>query len=232
MFAEPAQRIISTNPSAPAQALPPAVSITYQSSQIDIPDNSSYSEVFSIPKAETPAQRTVRKRREEKELLRRQRQLHSDAPKGYIAYLLVVLSIVYIVDEITSAICSSIQSEVVMDFFLRGMVMDFNAGLATLNAMTLPLYSMILLMPFYKAQADRYGRKPFLVLNTINSSNFFFTTVSVLPENFFLCFPFAESVHGKIRKTPRIKGFPLFLGVFWAPPVGLEPTTCGLTGPV
>ncbi len=120
-----------------------------------------------MPKVETEAQRTARKQREEKELQRRRKQLRSGSPRGYIAYLLVVLSIVYIVDEITSAICSSMQSEVVTDFFVNGMGMEFNAGLATFNAMTIPLYSMMILMPFYKAQADRYGRKLFLVINTL-----------------------------------------------------------------
>ncbi len=120
-----------------------------------------------MPKTETQAQRTKRRLREEKELARRQKELARSAPRGYLAYLLVVLSIVYIVDEITSAICSSMQSEVVTDFFVNGMGMEFNAGLATFNAMVIPLYSMMVLMPFYKAQADRYGRKPFLVLNTI-----------------------------------------------------------------
>lgn len=120
-----------------------------------------------MAKVETEAKRTARKAREAKELERRQAQLSKKHPKGYLWYLLVVLSIVYIVDEITSAMGSSMQSEVVTDFFVNGMGMEYNTGLAAFTAMSAPVYSMMILMPFYKALADKYGRKLFLVLNTI-----------------------------------------------------------------
>lgn len=120
-----------------------------------------------MAKVETEAKRTARKAREAKELERRKLQLNKQHPKGYLVYLLVVLSIVYIVDEITSAMGSSMQSEVVTDFFVKGMGMEFNTGLAAFTAMGAPVYSVMILMPFYKALADKYGRKLFLVLNTI-----------------------------------------------------------------
>ncbi len=120
-----------------------------------------------MAKVETEAQKTARRLREEKELVRRKKELGHGAPRGYLVYLLVVLSIVYIVDEITSSMGSSMQSEVVTDFFVKGMGMEYNTGLATFNTMSIPLYCMMILMPFYKSLADRYGRKLFLVLNTI-----------------------------------------------------------------
>ena len=120
-----------------------------------------------MPKVETDEKRLARKAREEKELQRRRKELQRKNPKGYLWYLLVVLSIVYIVDEITSAMGSSLQSEVVTDFFVKGMGMEYNTGLATFTAMGIPVYSAMILMPFYKALADKYGRKLFLVLNTV-----------------------------------------------------------------
>ena len=120
-----------------------------------------------MAKIETEAKRIARKNQEAKELVHRKNQLSKKHPKGYLWYLLVVLSIVYIVDEITSAMGSSMQSEVVTDFFVRGMGMEFNTGLAAFTAMSFPVYSVMAFMPFYKALADKYGRKPFLVLNTI-----------------------------------------------------------------
>ena len=105
--------------------------------------------------------------RESRELERRKQQLRKPHPKGYLVYLLVVLSIVYIVDEVTSAMGSSMQSEVVTEFFVKGMGMEFNTGLASFTAMSAPLYSMMILMPFYKSLADKYGRKLFLVINTV-----------------------------------------------------------------
>ena len=120
-----------------------------------------------MAKVETESKRVARKNREAKELARRQAQLSKKHPKGYLWYLLVVLSIVYIVDEITSAMGGSMQSEVVTEFFVKGMGMEYNTGLAAFTAMGAPVYSVMILMPFYKALADKYGRKLFLVLNTI-----------------------------------------------------------------
>ena len=120
-----------------------------------------------MAKLETEAKRLARRAHEEKELDRRQRQQAKRRPKGYLLYLLVVLSIVYIVDEVTSAMGSSMQSEVVTEFFVLGKGMEFNTGLATFTAMSAPLYCMMALMPFYKSLADRYGRKIFLVINTV-----------------------------------------------------------------
>ena len=120
-----------------------------------------------MAKPETPEKRLARKAREERELLRRKKQLDKKKPAGYLIYLLVVLSIVYIVDEVTSAMGTSMQSEVVTEFFVLGKGMEFNSGLAAFTAMSAPLYSMMILMPFYKSLADRFGRKLFLVINTV-----------------------------------------------------------------
>ena len=120
-----------------------------------------------MAKTETEAKRLARHAREEKELQRRRKQMVKSKPRGYLIYLLVVLSIVYIVDEVTSAMGTSMQSEVVTEFFVLGKGMEFNTGLATFTAMSAPLYSMMILMPFYKSLADRYGRKIFLVINTV-----------------------------------------------------------------
>ena len=120
-----------------------------------------------MAKLETEAKLLARQAREARELERRKKQMAKRHPKGYLAYLLVVLSIVYIVDEVTSAMGTAMQSEVVTEFFVNGKGMEFNTGLATFTAMSAPLYSMMALMPFYKSLADRFGRKPFLVINTV-----------------------------------------------------------------
>lgn len=120
-----------------------------------------------MARVETEEKRIACKAREARELEKRQKELSRKKPKGYLVYLLVVLSIVYIVDEITSSIGSSMQSEVVTDFFVNGMGMEYNTGLAAFTAMGAPIYGVMLLMPFYKSLADKYGRKRFLVLNTI-----------------------------------------------------------------
>ena len=120
-----------------------------------------------MAKTLTPEKAAAQKQREAKELARCKKELARKQPKGYLWYLLVILSIVYIVDEITSAMPSSMQSEVVTEFFVRGKGMEFNTGLASFTALSAPVYMVMLLMPFYKSLADRFGRKLFLVLNTV-----------------------------------------------------------------
>lgn len=120
-----------------------------------------------MAKIETEAARNARHLREAKELRRRQEQLGRKQPPYYLIYLLVVLSIVYIVDEVSSNMGSSLKSEVVTDFFVRGKGMELNQGIALFDTMSMPLYATMIAMPFYKALADRFGRKPFLVINTV-----------------------------------------------------------------
>ncbi len=120
-----------------------------------------------MARTETEEKRAARHMREAKELQRREKQLLKRKPKGYLWYLMVILSIVYIVDEVTSAMGGSMQSEVVTEFFVKNRGMDYNTGLASFTAMSFPMYFMMILMPFYKALADKYGRKPFIVINTV-----------------------------------------------------------------
>ena len=104
--------------------------------------------------------------KEQRELTRAKKGLSRISMPGYMAYLLTILSMVYIVDEIASNINSALQSDMVTQFFVNGMGMEFNTGLAAYSGMTAPLYACMLITPFYKSLADRYGRKLFLALNT------------------------------------------------------------------
>ena len=102
----------------------------------------------------------------QRELTRAKKSLDKIQMPGYMAYLLTILSMVYIVDEIASNINSALQSDMVTQFFVNGMGLEFNTGLAAYTGMTAPLYACMVITPFYKALADRYGRKLFLALNT------------------------------------------------------------------
>lgn len=104
--------------------------------------------------------------KEKRELLRARKTLSRIHMPGYMAHLLTILSMVYIVDEIASNIYNSLQSDMILEFYVNGMGLEFNTGLATYSAMTAPLYVCMLITPFYKSLADRFGRKIFLALNT------------------------------------------------------------------
>ena len=99
-------------------------------------------------------------------LTKYKKQLERVSMPGYLIYMLFVLSMVYIIDEITSNIYNSLQSDMITEFFVNGMGLEFNTGLATYSAMTAPLYVIMIITPFYKSLADKFGRKVFLALNT------------------------------------------------------------------
>lgn len=108
-----------------------------------------------------------RREKEQRELKKLRAELDRPIMGAYFPFLIVVLTIVYIVDEITSSMPSSMQSEVVEEFFVRGMGMDLTTGVAAMTAMSAPFYIVMVIAPFYKALADRFGRRIFLVINTI-----------------------------------------------------------------
>ena len=102
----------------------------------------------------------------QQELNRLRKTLEKTNRKGYLAYILMILSMAYIVDEIATNIFNAVQSEMVTEFYVHGMGLPFNTGLAAYSAMTAPLFVCMLIIPFYKALADRFGRKIFLAINT------------------------------------------------------------------
>lgn len=122
--------------------------------------------------------------KEQKELKKRIKELEKPVTGKYLWFLMIVLAIVYIVDEVTSNIPSSLQSEVVEEFFVRGMGMDLTTGVAALTGMMSPFYAMLAIAPFYKALADRFGRRLFLVINTLG-----------MGLGMFLCFV-TKSIYG------------------------------------
>ena len=105
--------------------------------------------------------------KESRLLTKYKKELQRMTTTSYLIYMLFVLSMVYIIDEITSNIYNSLQSDMITEFFVNGMGLEFNTGLATYSAMTAPLYVIMLITPFYKSLADKFGRKVFLAINTV-----------------------------------------------------------------
>ena len=92
----------------------------------------------------------------EKEIAKRQKQLNKREGKSYYFYLFFIIGIVYITDEVASAIASFMQQDIAKDI----------ASLETLNKITFLSFPLMALGVIYKPLADRFGRKPFLILNT------------------------------------------------------------------
>ena len=109
-----------------------------------------------------------RRMREARELVRREKQLRARSGQYYMVYLFMVLSLIYIVDEIASTISIQFQSNIINEFFVQNMGMEYGEGLSLFSALGFITYPVTLLIVFYRPLADRFGRKPFF---------FFFTFV-------------------------------------------------------
>ena len=95
---------------------------------------------------------------------------HNNDDRHYFLKLIVVLAVIYIVDEISSNMNSSMQPYVLIDMFKvpGGNVLapEYARAVSTATILSIPGYCLMFLTPFYKALADRWGRKIFLIINT------------------------------------------------------------------
>ena len=105
--------------------------------------------------------------KDRKELSRRKAQRNQKALKYGLLLTLAALFLASVVDEISSAIGVQIQSSVVTEFFAKPLNLPYNEAISRFSTITMFSYALMALVPFYKALADKIGRKPFLVLNTL-----------------------------------------------------------------
>ena len=109
--------------------------------------------------------------RESKQLAKLKAAAARKKPLHYIGLAIILLTIVYVVDEITSNMNSSMQPYVLFDLF-NITSRDVNSAEYTkaFNVVApIQVFSNLLLIvtPFYKALSDKYGRKLFLMINTV-----------------------------------------------------------------
>ena len=112
-----------------------------------------------------------RTQKEARELARLNKEASRPKPAHYMLFIMVVLTIIYIVDEITSNVNAAMQPYILFDLFKIGS-RDVNApeyarAIDTVAPLSLASNLLLIITPFYKALSDRYGRKLFLMLNTI-----------------------------------------------------------------
>ena len=108
----------------------------------------------------------IEKEKRELERLEKAEAFHNH--QHYFAILIVVLSIVYIVDELSSSVRGVVEVQTIRDLFnVVYPSVEYDKASATLGFATIIGYLSYLISPFYKSLADRFGRKPFLIINTI-----------------------------------------------------------------
>ena len=110
-------------------------------------------------KLETPEKLAARKAKEQKELEKWRKEQQKPKHKFYLLYLLVVLSLVFIMDSIATDICTKMKAEICQYLF--------DGSTAVMDLLGMLASAVMIAGAIYKSMADRFGRKIFLVLNTI-----------------------------------------------------------------
>ena len=112
-----------------------------------------------------------RRRREQKQLFSLNRQKEKGKYKGYFAVLLVIIVLVDLLDNFTTSVNANVTSCFINEFFVNGQLFGksytYEEGLALNNTIGLLGYVIAMLTPFYKALADKWGRKPLFVISTL-----------------------------------------------------------------
>ncbi len=133
-----------------------------------------------MAKVLTPEQLRKANERKEKEIKKWEKQ--KARPKGntYFWYLVLIIALIYAVDEIASQINSLMQTEIANDFIKSESSVTI---LNLLNVVAIPFQVIGIL---YRPLADRYGRKTFLIINTFGMALALF--VIFLSQNVIMYF--------------------------------------------
>ncbi|MBQ1506040.1 MAG: MFS transporter [Erysipelotrichales bacterium] len=88
--------------------------------------------------------------------------------KNYLIFLVLILTVVYVVDELTSSVRGAVDSFTICDLFHTTFgTPEYDKASSTLGLVTTACYLIYLISPFYKSLADKYGRRLFLIINTL-----------------------------------------------------------------
>jgi MFS family permease len=104
---------------------------------------------------------------EQKQLLHLEKEKARPKRKTYFWYLVVVLCLIYIVDEVSTSLHNEMVNEVTLDLFTSQLGIAEATGLKNFSLMEMLANIFLVIGFFYKTLADRYGRKPFLIANTL-----------------------------------------------------------------
>lgn len=109
--------------------------------------------------------------KESREISRLGKMQKRNSGSRYFLVLLVLIAVVNILDEVTSNLTVTVQSSFVTEFFVNnpfmGKYYTYEDGLAFHSGIGVFTYVLGLFTPFYKALADKWGRKPLFALSTL-----------------------------------------------------------------
>lgn len=128
----------------------------------------------------SPEKLAKRQLRKEKEIAYWERQKARPKRNMYFAYLVLIIALIYAVDEIASQIGTLMKTEIANDLF------SSPSSVGMLDILTVIMVPFQALAIIYRPLADRFGRKTFLLINTFGMS--FAMLLIFLSDNILLYF--------------------------------------------
>ncbi len=117
-------------------------------------------------KVQTPEQLQKIAVRKQKEIAKWEREKARPKKNYYIFYLIFIVSLIYVCDEIASQISTLMKTEIAND--LMSKYGDKSVGMLDIvGFIAVPFQALSI---FYKPLSDRFGRRLFLITNTIGMS--------------------------------------------------------------
>ena len=111
------------------------------------------------------------RQREQRELQRLDREAQKPKTGRYLLFVMIILTVIYVVDEITSNMNAAMQPYVLFDLFgISSRSVSSPAYTAAINTVApwqVASNLFLIISPFYKALSDKYGRRVFLMINTV-----------------------------------------------------------------
>lgn len=103
--------------------------------------------------------------KKQKEIARWEKEKAKPQGRGYMAYFILLITLVYIADEVVSHLGTQMQTVIASQVFAPIVGEEFAvARMSALGSVT--MIGMVLAF-FYRPLSDRFGRRPFLILNTL-----------------------------------------------------------------
>ena len=128
-------------------------------------------------KAENAEKAEKRREKEKRELVRLEKELARPQAPGYMFYLIAIICIVYITDEVTTQIGTQMQSIIAQALFAP--IFGIEKAVSRMGLVGMITMVGAPLSFFYKPLSDKYGRKIFLFINTLGMGvGMFFIAIS------------------------------------------------------
>lgn len=103
--------------------------------------------------------------KKQREIAKWEKEKAKDKAPGYMAYFLLIVCLVYLGDEVVTQLGSQMQSIVASQVFAPIVGEEFAvARMSALGTVTMVVSALAFL---YKPLCDKYGRRPFLIINTL-----------------------------------------------------------------